>query len=134
MEKVRKAADKGDWQEFSEQMMQSPLTLVYEVKAEVNKYNEKIKKIAGVSLAEKAEKTRGLGFELKRRVATSWSPVTNCTNTGIGRALSDKDRKILNKIGLSTEQINLLEQGFIVSDGYGIAHKIRNNQLIEVKI
>ena len=133
MELVRQAADKGCWQEFTESMSLHKLVISYEFNGDVNHYNEPIKRIKGVQLAQELEVTREVRFALERRSPPPWSPVTNCTELENGRTLSDRDKENLKIIGFDPGEIEWLEQGRLVDVGHGIAHRIINGQLVEVK-
>ena len=116
MEVVRQSADKGDWQEFTENMQQHKLTLIYEDDKQTNDYNETIRRVKGVELVGSGKVcTRIFSFELKRHEVTSWSPVINCTNQNNLQlnkwTLSDKSKNNLKKMGFDDGSLNFLLSG-----------------------
>ena len=133
LELVRQAADKGNWQEFSEYMQVAPLTLLYDENTEVNEYNEPIKKVKGIKLKDNADLaviTRLAEYALERRAAASWSPVTNCT------AVQNSDSKGINtikKLGFDDEEITFLLNGQKITNGDGFIYQIKNNELREYR-
>jgi len=116
MENVRQAADKGDWQEFTNNMRETKLVLAYEDAGELNDYNETITRVKGVKLRDLISVTRLESFELqKRSLSLSWSPVINCTNQKNGQenkwTLSDKDKNNYKKMGFDDGSLNFLLSG-----------------------
>lgn len=116
MELVRQAADKGDWQEFTNQMSETKLVLSYEDAEETNDYNEVITRVKGVKLLDLISITRLESFELqKRSLSLSWSPVINCTqaeNLPVNHwTLSDKDKNNYKKMGFDDGSLNFLLSG-----------------------
>jgi hypothetical protein len=116
MEKVRQAADKGDWQEFTHQMSETKLVLAYEDAEETNNYNEVITRVKGVKLLDLISVTRLESFELqKRSLSLSWSPVINCTHPKSEQennwTLSDKDKNNYKKMGFDDGSLNFLLSG-----------------------
>ena len=83
------------------------------------------------------EVTRPFSFELKRRVAASWSPVINCTGIeneqGNNWTISRSDRDYFKKLGFSVGEIELLSVGKRVSTGDGFKYWVENGELREVK-
>jgi hypothetical protein len=133
LELVRQAADKGDWQEFSEYMQVAPITLLYDENTDVNEYNEPVKKIKGIKLKDNANLaviTRIAEYALERRAAASWSPVTNYTE------VINSDSKGINtikKLGFDDEEITFLLNGQKITSGDGFIYQIRSNELREFK-
>lgn len=128
MELSRQAADKGNWQEFTEAMREFKLVLSYEESEQRNDYNESIVRVSGVSVDEKPEMnitTRLESFVLQRRGAASWSPVINCTEVQNNNwTISDREKNKLNRFGFDDSSINLLLGGRTV---------FMNNQKFEIK-
>lgn len=134
MEGVRQAADKGSWQEFSEEMNTNKLVLMYEDSEDVNEYNEPVTRVKGVKLADRAVITRLFSFELqKRSLSLSWSPVINCTHQKNEAEnnwnLSSKDKNKLKKCGFDDGSINFLLSGNAVFI-HGHKYEVLNGQLI----
>jgi len=134
MELVRQAADKGGWQEFTENMSKAKLVLVYEDSDETNDYNETITRVKGVRLRDLVEVVRLESFELqKRSLSLSWSPVINCTHQNSEQSnnwtLSDKDKNNLIKMGFDGGSLNFLLSGNAVFIR-GQKFEVVNGQLI----
>lgn len=117
MEMTRQAADKGDWQEFTESMQKHKLQVVYEDSGEVNTYNEPLLRIKGVESVDSAVVTRLFSFALEKKVLSfsPWSPVINCTNnekvTENNWTISQREKSKLEKLGFDDGSIEFLLSG-----------------------
>lgn len=136
MELCRQAADKGDWQEFTESMQKHRLVICYEDTDERNAYNEKLVRVKGLKLSDKFECTRPFSFDLKKRcLSLPWSPVINCTENNSetinNRIQTQNTSYYLEKMGFVFDEIQLLSQGKRISSGDGFIYWVENGELRE---